>query len=77
MRSSTGCSVHLHQYFGFYFQDNGIRASPISGTSSSFDSILEILKQNDFQIEAGVDSMEVPAFVTWGESAKHPDKSTK
>jgi serine/threonine protein kinase len=48
--------------------------SPTSGTSSSFNTILEILKQNNFEIEDGVDSAEVSAFVNWVESAEYPDK---
>jgi hypothetical protein len=48
--------------------------SPISGTSFSFNTILEILKQNDFQIEDGVESAEVSAFVIWVESAEQPQK---
>jgi hypothetical protein len=48
--------------------------SPISRTSYSFNTILEILKQNDFQIESGVDSAEVLAFVSWVESTEDPDK---
>jgi serine/threonine protein kinase len=44
--------------------------SPISETSYSFNIILEILKQNEFQIEDGVDSAEVSAFVNWVESAE-------
>jgi hypothetical protein len=44
--------------------------SPISGTSYSFNTILDILKQNDFRIEDAVDSAEVSAFVNWVESAE-------
>jgi serine/threonine protein kinase len=44
--------------------------SPFSGTSYSFNTILDILKQNDFQIDDGVDSAEVSAFVNWVESAE-------
>jgi hypothetical protein len=44
--------------------------SPISRRSSSFNTILDILKQNDFQIEDGVDSAEVSAFVSWVESVE-------
>jgi hypothetical protein len=43
--------------------------SPISGRRYSFNAILEILKQNNFRIEDGVDSAEVSAFVSWVESA--------
>jgi hypothetical protein len=43
--------------------------SAICGRHYSFNAILEILKQNDFQIEDGVDSAEVSAFVSWVESA--------
>jgi hypothetical protein len=46
----------------------------VSGQSYSFNSILDILKQNDFQIEDGVDSAEVSAFVRWVESAEQSDK---
>jgi hypothetical protein len=45
-----------------------------SETRYSFDAILEILKQNDFRIEDGVDSAEVSKFVGWVESAKLPEK---
>jgi hypothetical protein len=48
--------------------------SPISRRSYSFNTILDILKQNDFKIEDGVDSTEVSGFVSWVESAEHPDK---
>jgi serine/threonine protein kinase len=48
--------------------------SPISRTGYSFNTILKILKQNKFQIEDGVDSAEVSAFVSWVESAEQPDK---
>jgi hypothetical protein len=48
--------------------------SRISKTRYSFNMILEILKQNEFQIEDGVDSAEVSAFVNWVESAESPDK---
>jgi hypothetical protein len=48
--------------------------SPISGRSYSFTTILEILKENDFSIEAGVDSAEVSAFVSWVESAEQAEK---
>jgi hypothetical protein len=44
--------------------------SPISARSSSFNTILEILKQNKFQIEDGVDSAEVSRFINWVESAE-------
>jgi hypothetical protein len=44
--------------------------SPISGTSSSFGAIFNILKQNNFHIEDGVDSAEVSAFVSWVECAE-------
>jgi hypothetical protein len=48
--------------------------SPISRSRYSFNTILKILKQNNFQIEDGVDSAEVSAFVSWVESAEHPEK---
>jgi serine/threonine protein kinase len=48
--------------------------SPRSGTSYSFNTILEILTQNDFAIEDGVDSAEVSAFVSWVESAEQSEK---
>jgi serine/threonine protein kinase len=40
----------------------------------SFHDILELLKENDFQIEDGVDSAEVFAFVNRIESAEQPAK---
>jgi hypothetical protein len=46
----------------------------ISGRSYSFNTILDILKQNDFQIEDGVNSTEVSAFINWVESAEESDK---
>jgi hypothetical protein len=48
--------------------------SPISGRSYSFNTILEILKQNNFEILDDVDSAEISAFVSWVESAEQPDK---
>jgi serine/threonine protein kinase len=48
--------------------------SPLSRTRYSFNAILDILKQNDFAIEDGVDSAEVSAFVSWVESAEPPEK---
>jgi serine/threonine protein kinase len=48
--------------------------SPISGRSSSFNTILDLLKQNNFAIEDGVDSAEVSRFVSWVESAEALDK---
>jgi hypothetical protein len=48
--------------------------SPISGRRYSFNTSLEILKQNDFQIEDGVDSTEVSGFVNWVESAEQIEK---
>jgi hypothetical protein len=47
--------------------------SPVSRISYSFDTILEILKEHDFQIEPGVDSAEISTFVNWIESTEHPD----
>jgi hypothetical protein len=40
----------------------------------SFNDIFEILKENNFRIEDGVDSEEVSAFVSWVESAEHLDQ---
>jgi serine/threonine protein kinase len=40
----------------------------------SFSDIFEILKQNNFRIEDGVDSEEVSTFASWVESAEHPDQ---
>jgi hypothetical protein len=48
--------------------------SPISRRDYSFNTILNVLKQNNFQIEDGVDSAEVSAFVNCVESAEQPDK---
>jgi tRNA A-37 threonylcarbamoyl transferase component Bud32 len=44
--------------------------SPISRRSCSFNTILDILKQNNFRIEEGVNSSEVSALVSWVESAQ-------
>jgi hypothetical protein len=41
-----------------------------SETRYSFNDIFEILKQNEFRIEEGVDSAEVSAFVSWVESVE-------
>jgi hypothetical protein len=48
--------------------------SAISATCYSFNTILNILKENNFEIEGDVDSLEVSAFVSWVESAEPPDK---
>jgi serine/threonine protein kinase len=48
--------------------------SPLSRLSYSFNTILKILKKNDFQIEDDVDSAEAAAFVSWAQSAEQPDK---
>jgi serine/threonine protein kinase len=45
-----------------------------SDNKYSFNDIFEILKQNNFRIEDGVDSEEVSMFVSWIESAEHPDQ---
>jgi hypothetical protein len=45
-----------------------------SGTSYSFNTILDVLKQNNFEIESGVDPAEVSAFVNWVESTEYPEK---
>jgi hypothetical protein len=45
-----------------------------SGLERSFNDIFKILKQKDFLISADVDSAEVSAFVSWVESAEHPEK---
>jgi hypothetical protein len=44
--------------------------SLMPGTSYSFNTILEILKYNNFRIEDGVDSAEVSAFVNLVESVE-------
>jgi hypothetical protein len=41
------------------------------------DGILNILKQNDFPRESGVDSAEVSTFFSWVESAELPEKKTE
>jgi hypothetical protein len=41
-----------------------------SRTRYSFNTILEMLKEHNFQIEDGVDSAEVSAFVKWVESSE-------
>jgi serine/threonine protein kinase len=48
--------------------------SPISATRYSFNALMDILKENKFQIEDGVDSAEVSAFVSSVEFAEWPDK---
>jgi hypothetical protein len=46
----------------------------ISVKSYSFNTILDILKHNHFQIEDSVNSAEVSAFINWLESAQQSDK---
>jgi serine/threonine protein kinase len=48
--------------------------SPLSRINYSLNTILNILKENDFGIEDGVDSAEVSRFVSWVESAEYPVK---
>jgi serine/threonine protein kinase len=45
-----------------------------SRTRYSLNTVLEILKENDFRIEGGVDSAEVSRFVSWVESAEQFDE---
>jgi hypothetical protein len=45
-----------------------------SSRSFSFHNMLDILLENNFKIEKGVDSAEVLAFVSWVESAEYPDQ---
>jgi serine/threonine protein kinase len=45
-----------------------------SGTSYSFNNILKILEQNNFEIEDGVDRAEVSTFINWVKSSEYPDK---
>jgi hypothetical protein len=40
----------------------------------SFKDIFDILRENNFEIEDGVDSAEVWKFVRWVESAEHPER---
>jgi serine/threonine protein kinase len=47
-----------------------LRLASASQRWRSFIDIVELLKQNGFQITAGVDSGEVAAFVSWVESAE-------
>jgi hypothetical protein len=44
--------------------------SPESARSLSFAAIVESLKENRFEITAGVDSDAVSAFVSWVESSE-------
>jgi hypothetical protein len=46
----------------------------ISEERYSFNDIFEILEQNHFLIEDGVDTAEVSALVGWAESAEHSDQ---
>jgi hypothetical protein len=46
--------------------------SPMSGSQCSYNTLLDILKENNFAIEEGVDSEEVSAFVRWIESTEYP-----
>jgi hypothetical protein len=57
-----------------YFVSEIIETGLLPGRQCSFHDILDFLKENDFQIEDGVDSAEVFAFVNWVESAEHPGK---
>jgi serine/threonine protein kinase len=56
-----------------YFVSNIIKSglSPLSRRNYSFNTILNILKANNFLIEDGVNSAEVSAFVSWVESSEH------
>jgi serine/threonine protein kinase len=45
-----------------------------SETRYSFGGIFQILKNNEFAIEDGVDSADVSAFVNWIESSEQPEK---
>jgi hypothetical protein len=40
----------------------------------SFVDIFQILKQNDFRIEEGVNLAEVSEFVSWVEAEEYPEK---
>jgi serine/threonine protein kinase len=51
-----------------------IEAGLWSGRQYSFHDILEILKKNNFEIEDGIDSAEVFAFISWVESAEQSEK---
>jgi hypothetical protein len=51
-----------------------LRLYRTSNERYSFNDIFEILKENNFRIEYGVDSEEVSAFVRWVESAEHPNQ---
>jgi hypothetical protein len=48
--------------------------SPKFRTRCSFNTILEILKRNNFEIEDDVDSAGISAFVSWVESVEYPDQ---
>jgi tRNA A-37 threonylcarbamoyl transferase component Bud32 len=50
-----------------------LRLDRESERGDSFNDILKILKQNNFQIEEHVDSAEVSAFVNWVESMEQSD----
>jgi hypothetical protein len=48
--------------------------SPESQRGLSFVDVVERLKENRFEIVAGVDSEEVAAFVAWVESVEQSGK---
>jgi serine/threonine protein kinase len=57
-----------------YFVSEIIETGLWSKRGCSFNDILEILRKNRFQIENGVDSAEVFAFINWVESAEQSEK---
>jgi hypothetical protein len=58
--------------FVYSIIESGLRMN--SGTERSLHDIFDILKANDFEIEDGIDSSEVSAFVNWVEPAEYPAK---
>jgi hypothetical protein len=73
-KSDLLMEILLEIHSGFCFQDHQIRSLSDIQKPSSFNTILKILKQNNFRIEDGVDSAKVSSIVSWVESAGHPDK---
>jgi hypothetical protein len=57
-----------------HFVSEMIETGLSSESRYSFHDIFKILKKNNFQIEDGVDSSEVFAFISWVESAGQSEK---
>jgi hypothetical protein len=56
---------------GFVLEMISANRSADRGISESFNNIFDFLKENDFQILSGVDSVEVWKFITWIERLEY------